>query len=63
MEIQYRVELFIQVFRKNIPIVASNEQIELAFLETLPKYKAGYEEIFLNMVAQKLLVNLGTIVN
>ncbi len=59
MDIKIRVAIFTQIFKGFIPIDATNEQIERAYLELLPEFIEGKEEDFMFKVAQRIIKNKG----
>lgn len=57
MEPIKNIELFIQVFRKHFPVMATNKEIETAFSQVVKFFQVGYEYEFLVLVFERLKLN------
>lgn len=51
------IELFIPIFRKHFPVLATDKEIEIAFSQEVQFFEVGFEYEFLTMVYKRLQLN------
>jgi hypothetical protein len=57
MEPAKHIELFILLFKKHFPVIATDKEIETAFSQVVQFFEVGYEYEFLCIVYNRLQLN------